>query len=227
MGTIVWQLNDCWPVTSWAAIDGDGRRKPALVRAARRPTPRGCSPSSPGTSGLALVAVNDRRDPWSTPVTVPAHDFLGEVRAEHKARLSVGPLGAATVEVPSVCGASESPEQEVLVAEAAETRALWFFAEDRDLTYSPDAFEATVHRGPEDVVVLMVRARALVRDLCVFPDRIDPAAQVSDSVLTLLPDEQAELRVRGVPPGRENELLMTPVLRSAADLVVGTRAPVA
>ena len=27
-GTIVWQLNDCWPVTSWAAIDGDGRRKP-------------------------------------------------------------------------------------------------------------------------------------------------------------------------------------------------------
>lgn len=27
-GTVVWQLNDCWPVTSWAAIDGDGREKP-------------------------------------------------------------------------------------------------------------------------------------------------------------------------------------------------------
>lgn len=27
-GTILWQLNDCWPVTSWAAIDGDGREKP-------------------------------------------------------------------------------------------------------------------------------------------------------------------------------------------------------
>ena len=24
----MWQLNDCWPVTSWAAVDGDGRRKP-------------------------------------------------------------------------------------------------------------------------------------------------------------------------------------------------------
>ena len=36
MGAIVWQLNDCWPVTSWAAVDGDGRRKPlwyALRRA--------------------------------------------------------------------------------------------------------------------------------------------------------------------------------------------------
>ena len=28
MGAIVWQLNDCWPVTSWSAVDGDGRLKP-------------------------------------------------------------------------------------------------------------------------------------------------------------------------------------------------------
>ncbi|KUH37127.1 MULTISPECIES: glycoside hydrolase family 2 protein [Streptomyces] len=27
-GTVVWQLNDCWPVSSWSAIDGDGRPKP-------------------------------------------------------------------------------------------------------------------------------------------------------------------------------------------------------
>ena len=30
MGSIVWQLNDCWPVTSWAAVDGAGRAKPLL-----------------------------------------------------------------------------------------------------------------------------------------------------------------------------------------------------
>ena len=40
-GTIVWQLNDCWPVTSWAAIDGDGRPKP-LYYALRRRTRTGC-----------------------------------------------------------------------------------------------------------------------------------------------------------------------------------------
>ncbi len=27
-GSIVWQLNDCWPVTSWAAIDSEQRLKP-------------------------------------------------------------------------------------------------------------------------------------------------------------------------------------------------------
>ncbi|GAB3171859.1 hypothetical protein GCM10027059_40790 [Myceligenerans halotolerans] len=29
-GSVVWQLNDCWPVTSWAAVDGDERPKPLL-----------------------------------------------------------------------------------------------------------------------------------------------------------------------------------------------------
>ncbi len=27
-GAVVWQLNGCWPVTSWAAVDGDGPEKP-------------------------------------------------------------------------------------------------------------------------------------------------------------------------------------------------------
>ena len=35
MGTIIWQLNDCWPVASWATIDYDGRWKAAHYFAKR------------------------------------------------------------------------------------------------------------------------------------------------------------------------------------------------
>lgn len=49
-GAIVWQLNDCWPVTSWAAVDGDGGASRCGSRCAT-PTPRGCSASSPARVG--------------------------------------------------------------------------------------------------------------------------------------------------------------------------------
>ena len=62
MGAIVWQLNDCWPVTSWAAVDGDGRRKPLWYALRRAYAPTGCSPSSRATAAW----------PWSRSTTPPA-----------------------------------------------------------------------------------------------------------------------------------------------------------
>ena len=48
-GSLIWQLNDCWPCSSWSLIDGDGRLKP-LWYAARRffaPARRQPRPATP------------------------------------------------------------------------------------------------------------------------------------------------------------------------------------
>ncbi|MFC7484554.1 hypothetical protein ACFQX7_37285 [Luedemannella flava] len=58
-GTVIWQLNDCWPVTSWAAVDGDGRRKPSGTRCAAC-TPTGCSPSSRAATGSSSPSSTTR-----------------------------------------------------------------------------------------------------------------------------------------------------------------------
>ncbi|MFC5072474.1 hypothetical protein ACFPN0_12985 [Kitasatospora cinereorecta] len=50
-----------------------------------------------------------------------------------------------------------------------------------------------------------VTARTLLRDLALFPGRLDPAAEVDDMLVTLLPGERAVFHVTGAvleDPGR-------------------------
>ncbi|HTF08336.1 MAG TPA: glycoside hydrolase family 2 protein, partial [Asanoa sp.] len=217
-GTIVWQLNDCWPVTSWAAVDGQGRKKP-MWYALRTAHAERLLTIEPRGDGLALVAVNDAPATWRGPVTVRRLSFDGAVLAEHRTRFAVDRVGAVSMPLPAALTTPADAEFLVADAESGE-RALWFFAADRDLAYKPAELEAQAIRDGDDVV-LTLTARTLVRDLCVFADRIHPAAEADDCLVTLLPGERRTLRVRGVPPGREGELLAGPVLRTANDLVAG------
>src|SRR6185436_758017 len=82
MGSIVWQLNDCWPVTSWAAVDGYGRPKP-LLYAIRHAYADRLVTVQPRDGGLAVILVNDSADPWSGELLVRRHTETGAVLAEH------------------------------------------------------------------------------------------------------------------------------------------------
>ncbi|MEY2654494.1 MAG: hypothetical protein RLZZ524_1522, partial [Pseudomonadota bacterium] len=42
-GALVWQLNDCWPVSSWAIVDSAGHRKPAWHVIRRALAPLACA----------------------------------------------------------------------------------------------------------------------------------------------------------------------------------------
>ena len=62
-GALYWQLNDCWPVTSWASVDYEGRWK-ALQYAARRfYAPLALSLEEEGSRVCVFVA-NDHPHPW-------------------------------------------------------------------------------------------------------------------------------------------------------------------
>ncbi|GAP55863.1 probable beta-mannosidase B [Arthrobacter sp. Hiyo6] len=65
-GSIVWQLNDCWPVTSWAAIDGYGQLKP-LWYAIREPTGPAWRPYSAAATRWPLCWSTIPRKPGAEP----------------------------------------------------------------------------------------------------------------------------------------------------------------
>ncbi|MEU0153643.1 glycoside hydrolase family 2 protein [Micromonospora fulviviridis] len=218
MGTIVWQLNDCWPVTSWAAVDGDGRRKP-LWYALRRAYADRLLTVQPRDGGLALVAVNETGEAWHAPATVTRLTLTGEPRAKTSVDLDVPAYSSVVLALPAELARPDEARRELLVAEAGETaeRALWFFATDREVEWPAARLDATVEPAGGGQRV-RVTARTVLRDLTLFPDRLDPAAQVDQALVTLLPGESATFTVHADAPLDPAALTTRPVLRCVNDL---------
>ena len=221
-GTIVWQLNDCWPVFSWSAIDGDGRRKP-LWYALRRVygerlltvQPVGQPRGRPG--GLVAVAVNDSLEPWRFDLAVSRLDFAGEVLAKSNVPIVAAPGESAAVGIDPDVALPGDPACEVLVAETDEHRALWFYLEDKDLALPAPALGARVEAAPGGWDVLL-EAATLQRDVALLADRAHPDASCDDVLFTLLPGESRRVRVACPAPLPPEQLLSPHVLRSANQL---------
>ncbi|HEY0535427.1 MAG TPA: glycoside hydrolase family 2 protein [Actinoplanes sp.] len=233
MGAVLWQLNDCWPVTSWAAVDGDGRKKPLwfAVRDAYADrllvlSPRGGSPLGAGgpqvdvtagepfvpTDPPALIAVNDSRSPWSCTAVVTRRNLAGDVLASSSFAVEVAAGGATTVPLAASLTSPGDRRTEFLLVEAGDQRTWWFFAPDKDIPWPAADFTTDVSTRGE-VTTLTVTAGTILRSLTVFPDRLSPAAEADRADVTLLPGESAVFTIRSDEPLDEKQLVTRPALR--------------
>lgn len=217
MGAIVWQLNDCWPVTSWAAIDGYGRLKPLwyALRAVYHPhlltiQPRG--------EGLSVVAVNERTLFWRGPVTIKRLRLDGTVVAEWTHwRLCADRLSAAELPIPAEVATSNDKANELLVATMHDSTAFYYFAEDIGLNLPEPKFAMAVERAGESWKVT-VSAETFLKDICLFVDRIDPDAEIDEMLVTLLPGQSHTFVVRSSVELDVKTLSSAPVFRCANQL---------
>jgi beta-mannosidase len=106
------------------------------------------------------------------------------------------------------------PATEFLVVDAGADRSLLFLAEDCDLAYESPNFELTVTAADQGVEVDIV-ANNLLRELCLFVDRLDDRAEVSDQVVTLLAGESATLIIKTDRPELFTEATLRKVARAA------------
>ncbi|WP_194917059.1 glycoside hydrolase family 2 protein [Catenulispora rubra] len=196
-GTILWQLNDCWPAVSWSAIDGDGRAKP-LFHELRRLYADRLLTFTERDGQLYLAAVNQGRSPWSTTLTLRRLRTDGVVQALVQLPLRVAPAGVQLVEVPGEVAEWGEDRKELMVADADMLRAWRFGSPDRDFAY-PEA-QLTITTTPAasgEGTEITVAAHTLVRDLYLQADRLHPAAAADRGPTTLLPGETLLIRVAG------------------------------
>lgn len=195
MGTLYWQFNDCWPATSWAAIDSLNR--PKLLWYATRRFYRDrlltIQPDEAGDPRPCLA--NDTDKPWSGRLELKRIGFDGAVKAGGVLGVEIAPRSVSRLDLvdPDLRRPSD-PKTEMLCASLGDDRAHWFFERDKDLAYPRPEF--TTHLGREnDAWLLTLNARTFMRDVVLMPDRFAPDASVDEQLITLLPGESHTFRI--------------------------------
>ena len=213
-GALVWQLNDCWPVTSWAAVDSDERPKPLYYALKHAFAPRLLT-VQPRHGRPTLVAVNDHDQPWTGTVRAARQTLTGDLLATVEMPLDVAPRSVALLDLTDDLLTPVDPRSEVLTVAAGGIRVHHQFAEDRDLAYDPTPFTAEVTRVTGGYQV-EVRATSYVRDLALLADKVAPDAVVDDMLVSLLAGETHTFTVRSAASLADSSALRHPrVLRSA------------
>jgi beta-mannosidase len=218
-GSLYWQLDDCWPVASWAGIDYFGRWK-ALHYAARRFfAPILVSPVEE-KGALRVYVVSDRRADTRAHLSLRLVDIDGDAAATGKPAPArrTGDLWRSERDVIVKANASElsftawtkdllkdlDPGHVVLVAELTEpaatggallSRNLFYFVKTRDLALSPPELKTAVEVDPaRGTATIRVSARRLARAVwlsTVEAGGVAAGGTFSDNFFDLLPGETA------------------------------------
>src|SRR5579863_1216814 len=198
MGSIFWQLNDCWPVASWSSIDYYGRWKALQYYARRFYAPVLVSPHVED-GAVKVYIVSDKTEAQKAVLRVRLMDFDGKVLLEEKQDANVSPLTSKVY--------LEWPFSKLVQAGASDTSRVFVVADldlggaqiSRNLTYLVAVKE--VHLKPATLKVdtnsangkLHIRVSSPVLARSVYLSFGDLDVKVTDNYFDVLPGETVEI----------------------------------
>jgi beta-mannosidase len=193
MGTLYWQLNDTYPVASWASLDYGGQWK-LLHYMARRfflPVTVVAVPD-PETGKITFRAVNDTAQKAEIRLEIRAVNVAGGDRVLHTGAATVSPDAAATV---GQIALAELEEDEFLFISWTDGagRLLGendFFPKAYKYYDLPQAKVRAKWSGGDEAPVLTLSTD---RPALFVTASVDVPGYFSDNALTLLPGREARL----------------------------------
>ncbi len=217
MGSIFWQLNDCWPVASWSSIDYAGRWKALQYYARRFYAPILVSPHVENGS-VKVYIVSDKVSVMPASLRVRLMAFDGKVLLEEKPNVSVEPLAskvyldwplAKLTQAGAADTASVFVVAELMNGGNAISRNLIYLAPTKEVHLKPAILQTQILKASMPAVSKSVTSNyrvritspVLARDVYVSFGAVD--ATVSDNYIDILPGESVDIDVASnATPGR-------------------------
>lgn len=215
-GSIVWQLNDCWPVTSWSAIDSEQRLKPLWFALRDAYAPRLLTVTD-RAGVLSVAVVNDTDEPLEGALVLSRQKFDGAVLADASMPVAVGPRAVQVLALPGDVGSADDERREALVGSLGDLSFVHLFVEAVDADLDPAPLDTQVVRIDGGYRV-DVTARSLAIAIHLHADRVAADATVDRGLVNLPAGGTASFVVTTASPSLELDVTATPVLRTANDL---------
>jgi beta-mannosidase len=200
MGSLYWQLNDCWPVASWASIDYYGRWK-ALHYYARRFYDDVLVSPFLHDDTVEVYVVSDKLQPLAGTIHMRLLDFSGSVLLEQTKEVQVpAQSNAIYFSVDKVALAAKAdPHKSFLVFDleivgkrVSRNEIFFDVTHNLELPVAPK-IETTLNKTSDDYAITLQSSK-LARSVYLSFGDLD--VQSSDNYFDLLPGEIVTLHLK-------------------------------
>ncbi|MDT7807974.1 MAG: beta-mannosidase [Acidobacteriota bacterium] len=220
MGSLYWQLDDCWPVASWSSIDYFGRWKALQYYARRFYSPILISPHVEGDR-INFHVVSDHAEPIAARLVVTLLDFDGRVLTSTAKDLNVAPLrGDSYLSLPvSSLLEGRDPKgvfllSELLLDGRVVSSSEHFFRTFKELMLPSPRVSASV-AAARDGFKLKLDTDKLARAVYLSAEGIE--GDFSDNYFDLIPGRPVEVEFRPQGRARVEEFRKRLKVRSLVD----------
>lgn len=191
MGTLYWQLNDCWPVTSWSSVDYFGRWK-ALHYQVKKSFETALISITQENSAVKVVIVNDGPALSDCAFSLQLLDFKGNVLWDAMAAGTInGYTSGSHFEIPLGKFGGFLPSGSVFVAASncgqKEITALHYFVKPKDLSLT----KPVITLVKIDELTIEVSSDVLAKSVMLAADGVS----FSDNYFDLLPNRKIRVRL--------------------------------
>jgi beta-mannosidase len=203
MGSLYWQLNDCWPVASWASIDYYGRWK-ALQYYARRFYDDVLVSPYAHDGKVDIYVVSDKLQPLSGKIRARLMDFTGNVLSEKSQEVQVPAASSAiylTLDEKDLFADSSKTNRdrdflvvdlEIAGKQVSRNEVFFDITHNLELAVSPK-IESSITKSADGYTITL-KSPVLARSAYISFGDLD--AQISDNYFDLLPGEAVTVNVQ-------------------------------
>tara|TARA_B110000008_G_C16934422_1_gene549990 strand:- start:1103 stop:1834 length:732 start_codon:yes stop_codon:yes gene_type:complete len=199
MGTLYWQLNDCWPGASWSSIDYKGRWK-ALHYAARNFFEPIFISIKQTNDKIEIYGINDYNCSFQGDLIVQILDFSGEILNTIKKEITLNSVSVAKISTFDIGEFIDNEKTSRTLIRASLNRKREQISQNEFYLVKPKTLQIPkpkfdfAHKISNDEIEISIKAHTFIYKAFINCDKSD--GLFSENFMDLIPGEVKKVKFK-------------------------------